>query len=32
VIGPDGILRAELLPPYDVLLLTAEFMKIRSRR
>jgi protein SCO1/2 len=32
VIGPDGILRAELLPPFDVLLLTAEFMKIRSRR
>jgi len=32
VIGPDGILRAELLPPFDVLLLTAELMKIRSRR
>lgn len=32
VIGPDGILRAEFLPPFDVLLLTAEFMKIRARR
>lgn len=32
VIGPDGILRSELLPPFDVLLLTAEFMKTRSRR
>jgi protein SCO1 len=32
VIGPDGILRTELLPPFDVLLLTAEFMKTRSRR
>lgn len=32
VIGPDGILRTELLPPFDVPLLTAEFMKTRSRR
>jgi protein SCO1/2 len=32
VIGPDGILRAEFLPPFDVLLLTAEFMKTRARR
>lgn len=32
VIGPDGILRTELLPPFDVPLLTAEFMKIRARR
>lgn len=32
VIGPDGILRSELLPPFDVLLMTAEFMKTRSRR
>lgn len=32
LIGPDGILRAELLPPFDVRLLTAEFMKTRSRR
>jgi len=32
VIGPDGILRTELLPPFDVLLLTAEFMKTRARR
>jgi len=32
VIGPDGILRAELLPPFDVQLLTAAFMKTRARR
>lgn len=32
VIGPDGILRTELLPPFDVLQLTAEFMKVRARR
>jgi protein SCO1/2 len=32
VIGPDGILRAELLPPFDVQLLTAEVMKTRARR
>jgi protein SCO1/2 len=32
LIGPDGILRGELLPPFDAWLLTAEVMKIRSRR
>jgi protein SCO1/2 len=32
VIAPDGILRSELLPPFDVKLLTAEFMRTRSRR
>lgn len=32
VAGPDGILRTELLPPLDVLQLTAEFMRIRARR
>jgi len=32
VIGPDGILRSELLPPFDVLPLTAEFMRTRARR
>lgn len=32
VVGPDAILRGELLPPFDVRLLTAEFLKIRARR
>jgi protein SCO1/2 len=32
LIGPDGIVRAELLPPFDVRLLTAEVMRTRSRR
>lgn len=32
LIGPDAVLRAELLPPYDPLLLTSEYMRIRSRR
>jgi hypothetical protein len=32
VIGPDGILRAELSRFFDVLRLTAEFMKTRVRR
>jgi protein SCO1/2 len=32
VIGPDAILRAELLPPFDVLPLTAELMRTRARR
>jgi protein SCO1/2 len=32
VIGPDGIVRSELLPPFDVPLLTAEFLKTRARR
>lgn len=32
LIGPDAVLRTELLPPYDPLLLTAEYMRVRSRR
>jgi protein SCO1 len=32
LIGPDGVVRAELLPPFDALLLTAEYMRTRSRR
>jgi protein SCO1/2 len=32
LIGPDAVLRTELLPPYDPLLLTAEYLRIRSRR
>lgn len=32
LIGPDGFVRAELLPPFDALLLTAEYLKIRARR
>ena len=32
LIGPDAVLRSELLPPYDPLLLTAEYLRARSRR
>jgi protein SCO1/2 len=32
LIGPDAVLRGELLPPYDPLLLTSEYMRTRSRR
>ena len=32
LIGPDGVVRAELLPPFDALLLTAEYLKTRARR
>src|SRR5882757_8309276 len=32
LIGPDGVVRAELLPPFDPLLLTAEYLKTRARR
>jgi protein SCO1 len=32
LIGPDGVIRAEFLPPFDVLLLTAEYLKTRVRR
>lgn len=32
LIGPDAVLRSELLPPYDPLLLTAEYFRARSRR
>jgi protein SCO1/2 len=31
MIGPDGILRGELLPPFDVLALTSQFMRTRAR-
>jgi len=32
LIGPDGAIRAEFLPPFDPLLLTSKFLRIRSRR
>jgi len=32
LIGPDGVVRVELLPPFDPLLLTAEYLKTRARR
>jgi protein SCO1/2 len=32
LVGPDGVVRAELLPPFDALLLTAEYLKTRARR
>jgi protein SCO1/2 len=32
LIGPDRVLRSELLPPYDPLLLSSEYMRTRSRR
>jgi protein SCO1/2 len=32
LVGPDAVLRSELLPPYDPLLLTSEYMRTRSRR
>jgi protein SCO1 len=31
LIGPDGVVRVRFLPSHDVLLLTAEFLKIRAR-
>jgi protein SCO1/2 len=31
LIGPDGVVRAELLPPFDVLSLTATYLKTRLR-
>jgi hypothetical protein len=31
LIGPDAVIRAELLPPFDVLLVTAEYLKTRLR-
>ncbi len=31
LVGPDGTIRAELLPPFDVMLLTAEYLRIRLR-
>ncbi len=32
LIGPDGVVRAEFIPPFEVLRLTAEYLKTRSRR
>ena len=32
LIGPDAVVRAELLPPFDPLLLTAEYLKTRAGR
>ncbi|HEU0204770.1 MAG TPA: SCO family protein [Burkholderiaceae bacterium] len=31
LIGPDGVIRVEYLPPFDVKRLTAEFLKARAR-
>jgi protein SCO1 len=31
LIGPDGVIRVRFLPPYDVPLLTAEYLKTRLR-
>jgi len=30
LIGPDGVVRVEFLPPFDPLLLTAEYLKTRA--
>jgi protein SCO1 len=32
LIGPDATVRVEYLPPFDVLLLTANYLKTRARR
>jgi protein SCO1/2 len=32
LVGPDGALRAEYLPPFDVKRLTADYLKTRLRR
>ncbi len=32
LVGPDGTVRAEFLPPFDVELLTAEYLKTRARK
>lgn len=32
LMGPDGAVRSEFLPPFDVLLLTSEYLKTRVRR
>ena len=32
LVGPDGTVRAEFLPPFDVELLTAEYLKTRVRK
>lgn len=31
LIGPDAVIRVELLPPFDVPLLTARYLKLRLR-
>jgi hypothetical protein len=31
LIGPDRVVRMEVLPPFDPLLLTAEYLKTRAR-
>lgn len=31
LIAPDGVIRARLLPPFEVVLLTAEYLKTRVR-
>lgn len=31
LVGPDGAVRAEYLPPFDVALLTADYLKTRAR-
>lgn len=31
LIGPDGVIRVEYLPPFDIKRLTAEFLKMRAR-
>lgn len=32
LVGPDGAVRAHYLPPFDVRLLTAHYLKTRSRK
>lgn len=32
LVGPDAVLRVEYLPPYDIKLLTADFLTTRARR
>jgi protein SCO1/2 len=32
LIGPDVVVRVEFLPPFDMLLLTAEYLKTRTRK
>lgn len=31
LVGPDGVVRGEFLPPFDVKLLTAQYLKTRAR-
>lgn len=32
LVGPDGVVRGEFLPPFDIKLLTAQYLKTRARR